>query len=79
MTGPRIFKEATEFSQFIEQQALKQDQTCLETVIQYIEDRDIDMERMKNLIAPSLKSKLMNDFMELGMIKGENDISEFLS
>lgn len=79
MTGPRIFKEATEFSQFIEQQAKATNQTYLDTVMKYVEERDVDFEKMKNLIAPSLKAKLLKDYQDLGLIKSENDLSDFLS
>lgn len=78
MTEPRIFKEATEFSQFIEQQAKQNDQTYLDTVLKYIEDRDVDYEQVKSLIAPSLKAKILKDYMDIGLIKSESMIdSEF--
>lgn len=78
MAEPRIFKEATEFSQFIEQQAKQNDQTYLDTVLKYIEDRDVDYEQIKSLIAPSLKSKILKDYMDIGLIKPESMIdSEF--
>lgn len=78
MVEPRIFKEATEFSQFIEQQAKQNDQTYLDTVLKYIEDRDVDYEQIKSLIAPSLKSKILKDYMDIGLIKPESMIdSEF--
>lgn len=78
MAEPRIFKEATEFSQFIEQQAKQNDQTYLDIVLKYIEDRDVDYEQVKSLIAPSLKSKILKDYMDIGLIKPESMIdSEF--
>ena len=77
MTEPKIFKEASEFSQYIELKAYKDDVTCLDALVEFINDRDIDVEKIKNLVSPSLRDKLRENFIERGMLRPEQTLNDF--
>lgn len=75
----QIFQEPNEFSMYIETIAAEKNQTCLEALVDYIEDRDIeDLESLSEIISPSLKDKLYQNFVDLGMIRSQNTLLDFL-
>lgn len=75
----QIFQEPNEFSMYIETIAAEKNQTCLEALVDYIEDRDIeDLESLGEIISPSLKDKLYQNFVDLGMIRSQNTLLDFL-
>lgn len=75
----QIFQEPNEFSMYIETIAAEKKQTCLEALVDYIEDRDIeDLESLSEIISPSLKDKLYQNFVDLGMIRSQNTLLDFL-
>lgn len=73
----QIFKDPIEFSMYIEEKAKESDQTCLETLIEFLEDKDIEIEKIKNHLSQSLQDKLRQDFVDLGMIRPHNTLTEF--
>ena len=70
-------KEASEFSQFIETKAYKDNVTCLEALVEFIEDKEVDIEKIKNLISPSLRDKLRENFIDRGMLRPEQTLNDF--
>ena len=74
----QIFDDPNEFSMYIETIAAENHQTCLEALVNYIEERDIDVEMIGNVISPTLKDKLYQNFAEAGLIKTENTLNDFL-
>lgn len=77
MSENKIFKEASEFSQFIETKAFQDNVTCLEALVEFIEDKEVDIERIKNLISPSLRDKLRENFIDRGMLRPEQTLDDF--
>ena len=77
-TNSYIFKEPSEFSQYIENRAQETGQTCLQTIIEFLDEREAEPEKIKNLVSPSLKDKLKEDYIDLGMMRAEVTLSKFL-
>lgn len=72
-----FFANATEFSQYIESRSKDENLTVLETLVSFIEDYEIEPEKIKNLISESLKNKLQVEFIDLGMLRREKTLSDF--
>lgn len=75
----QIFSEPNEFSMYIETVASHNHQSCLEALVDYIDQRDIDIEKLADLINPSLKAKLFEDFVDLGMMKSQSTLTDFFA
>lgn len=73
----QVFKDPIEFSMFIEEKAKENDQTCLETLIEFLEDKEIEIEKIKNHLSQSLQDKIRQDFVDLGMIRANTTLNEF--
>lgn len=73
----KIFTDPNEFSMYIETVASNSGQSCLDTLVDYIESKSIDIEHLNQLISPSLKSKLFTDFVDRGMITVRNTLTDF--
>ena len=65
----KLFKNSNEFSQFIEQTALNNKQTYVDTIIEFCEQNSLEPSDLANLISKSLKDKLEVDFGSRGMLK----------
>lgn len=63
-----MFKSPQEFSVYIEQLALTENQTCTETLIQYCDEKGIEFEDIAKMISPSLKGKLQNEMINSGLL-----------
>lgn len=72
-----IFQDPNEFSVFIESTAAKKHQTCLEVLVDYVEERDIEVESIANLISPSLRAKLEQNFVESGLMRSTPTLTDF--
>lgn len=72
-----FFSTATEFSQYIESRSSNENMTVLETLVEFIEEYEIEPEKIKNLISDSLKNKLKMEYIDLGMLKREKTLSDF--
>lgn len=77
--GKPFFGSAVEFSQFIETRAKNDKSTVLEALVAFIEEHEIEPEKIKSLVSDSLRNKLKTDFIELGMLKKESSLSEMFS
>ena len=75
--GKPFFNSAVEFSQYIEIRAKNEKATVLETLVAFIEEYEIEPEKVKNLISESLKNKLKMEYIDLGMLKREKTLSDF--
>lgn len=62
------FKTATEFSMYIEEVALKEKMTYLETIMIYCDEHMIDPSDIAGKITKSLKSKLEIDYIKLNYL-----------
>lgn len=64
-----VFKTANEFSQFIEQKAHDSGQSVLQVLIEYIEENEVDEDKIKPMISRSLYDKLWKCYIDLGLIR----------
>lgn len=78
-SGKPFFGSAVEFSQHIETRAKTDKSTVLEALVAFIEEHEIEPEKIKSLVSDSLRNKLKTDFIELGMLKKESSLSEMFS
>ena len=74
--GKPFFNTAVEFSQYIETRAKADRATVLETLVTFIEEYEIEPEKVKNLISDSLRNKLRMDYIDLGMLRREKTLSD---
>lgn len=63
------FATASEFSQFIEKDAVDKKQGLMETILDFCEKNEIDVEVVSKLITRSLKEKIRYEAESLNMIK----------
>ena len=63
------FRNATEFSLFIEEQIKGTRLTYLEMVLEYCKNNDVDPESLKSLINQQLKDKIRLDAEDANMLK----------
>lgn len=66
------FACANDFSMFIEDRAIKEGMTLIDTIVAYCEEKDIDVEVTAKLVTKSLKEKLAVEFTELNMLRQEH-------
>lgn len=64
-----VFRTANEFSQYIEQRAHDTGQTCLATLIEYIEENEVDEDKIRPMISKSLYDKLYRCYIDLGLVR----------
>ena len=62
------FPTASEFSLHIEQLALKNKTTCVQALIDYCEDHDLESEVVAKMVNKSLREKIAVEFSDLGML-----------
>ena len=74
--GKPFFNTAVEFSQYNETRAKADRATVLETLVTFIEEYEIEPEKVKNLISDSLRNKLRMDYIDLGMLRREKTLSD---
>lgn len=58
------FKTDGEFSQFIEQSAMRNGETLIDTILEYCEVNDIDEALIAKLLSQSLKDKILVEAQE---------------
>lgn len=71
-----IFKNASDFSYYIQTTAQREDQTCTQTILEYCEQRDLDPEDIAKLINRSLKEQITLEMQEDGLLP-KNTTLEF--
>ena len=76
--GRPIFQSANEFSMYIEKKASEDRLTVLETMVQFIDDYDVEAEQLKQLISQSLRNKLEKDFIDAGLMRQKPSLKDFL-
>lgn len=71
------FDNSNEFSMYIEDLSKKENITCLEALVDYANQSDLDVEDLAEYVNDSLKSKLYQNYVDLGMIKKNKALSNF--
>lgn len=61
-------KSSKEFTKEIEKLATTSDMTYIDAIVQYCQDKDLDIESVSGLISPILKEKLQYEAENLNMI-----------
>lgn len=69
-----IFRTAKDFSQFIESEAVRTKQTCMKTILDYCELREVDVEGIGKMITRSLKGKIKQEMQDEGMLPKESTL-----
>lgn len=70
------FASANEFSMFIEETAIKEGMDLIDVILNYCEEKDIDVDVTAKLVTKSLKEKLAIEFQERNMLRSESGTLE---
>lgn len=76
-TQPSIlatFASNAEFSQYIEQIAIREGQTIVEAILEFCEQYDIDEELIAKKISRSLKEKIAEEYTEKNLLQSNEGI-----
>lgn len=65
------FRNAEEFSLFVERQAVKTGERYLDIMMEYCADNDIEPETLAKSLTPSLKEKLQAECEQFNLLKGK--------
>jgi hypothetical protein len=65
----REFTNSLEFSMFIEKKALERNIKCMEALLQYCEEKDIDPTAIATMISASLKEKIRAEAENINLLK----------
>jgi hypothetical protein len=68
VTDKILFRSANEFSVFIINTANKTHETLTATILDYCEERDIDIESITKLISKNLKDRIALEMKEAGLM-----------
>ena len=63
------FTTATEFSYFIEVEASRTNSSCMDTLIDYCEKKEIEIEGISKFINSSLKERIKQEAIFLNLVK----------
>lgn len=69
-----IFRNAVEFSEYIELISSRLEVSLTQAIIDYCEMRDADYEDINKLITPTLKGKIAFEMQELGLLANTNTL-----
>jgi len=72
------FASAEQFSMFIEETAIKEGMDLIDVILNYCEEKDIDVDVTAKLVTKSLKEKLAVEFQERKMMRSESGTLEDL-
>jgi len=72
-----LFKSATDFSLFIESEAVKQDKTCTDIILKYCDEKDIEPDAIAKHINNSLKGKIEQEMIETGLMDSRSTLEGF--
>tara|TARA_S200002703_G_C3628648_1_gene193059 strand:+ start:276 stop:566 length:291 start_codon:yes stop_codon:yes gene_type:complete len=67
------FNTPTQFSQFIEEQAIYSDSSCMDILIDYCMKNEIEIESVGKLLSATLKCKLETEAKDLHLLKGTTE------
>lgn len=63
-----LFKNASEFSQFVELTSIREKRSCMSIVLEYCEDKDLEPDEISRLISRPLREKIMLEMQEDGLL-----------
>ena len=68
MAEKQLFKSANEFSQHIQNLALDEGITCLQALLQYCDENDLEPDEIAKSVSRNLKDQLEVEFAEMGLL-----------
>jgi hypothetical protein len=71
------FRSAIEFSQHIERTAITRKIGCMEALMEFCEERDIEPATIAGMITPALKDKIRVEAENLHLLKRTSETLEF--
>lgn len=66
-----LFKDSSSFSQFIERKSVIEDETRMQTILNFCEERVLDIDDITHLISSQLKEKIKNEMIHSGLMKSD--------
>lgn len=63
-----LFRNANEFSMFVESKAIAEECTCTSIVLRYCDEKDLDPDDVAKLINSSLREKIAREMIEDGLM-----------
>jgi hypothetical protein len=72
-----LFRNSSEFSQFVELTSIREGKSCTSIILAYCEDKDLDPEEISKLISKPLREKLMIEMQEDGLLPRSTATLEF--
>ena len=69
-----IFKNASDFSYYIQTTARKEGMTCTQTILEYCEQRDLEPDDIAKLINRSLKEQITIEMQEDGLFPKTSEL-----
>jgi hypothetical protein len=76
-TSNFLFRNSSEFSQFVELTSIREGRSCTSIILAYCEDKDLDPEDISKLISKPLREKLMLEMQEDGLLPRSTATLEF--
>lgn len=76
-SGNFLFRNSSEFSQFVELTSIREGRSCTSIILAYCEDKDLDPEEISKLISKPLREKLMIEMQEDGLLPRSTATLEF--
>ena len=76
MAEKTLYKNANEFSQYIEQTAVDEGSTCVQSLIDYCEENELEFDEIAKIVSKPLKEKLQLEFAEMGMLRASPSLYE---
>lgn len=70
-----IFKNPSDFSQYVEVVAARDGTTLTQVVLDYCDMRDIDYTDISKLLSKTLKEKLLYEMQQSGLLAPTNELS----
>jgi hypothetical protein len=68
MAEKQLFKSANEFSQHIQNLALDEGITCMQALLQYCDENDLEPDEIAKSVSRNLKDQLEVEFAEMGLL-----------
>jgi hypothetical protein len=74
VTNQTIFRNANDFSLYVEKLSISSGETCTSIILSYCEQKDIEPEDIAKLVSRPLKEKLQLEMQSIGLIKKESQL-----
>ena len=68
MPEKQLFKSANEFSQHIQNLALDEGITCMQALLRYCDENDLEPDEIAKSVSRNLKDQLEVEFAEMGLL-----------